>query len=56
MSEFYFIKQSLTSESGFSAAQQDSLHAIFQEFTELVEDMQEEIQMLRDRVDLLEEA
>ena len=56
MSEFYFIKNHLSAESGFTGSQQESLHRIFHDFSELVEDLQEEVQTLQDRVNLLEEA
>ena len=56
MADFYFIKQHLSSESGFTAAQQQDLRAVFHEFSELVEDLQEQAQTLQDRVTELEEV
>jgi len=56
MADFYFIRNHLSSESGFTAAQQQDLRSVFHEFSELVEDLQEQVQTLQDRVDLLEEA
>jgi len=56
MYEYAVVKQQITSDAGFTEGQVMALRKALSHFAEAIDTLEEENQMLRDRVEMLEEC